>query len=168
MATVKAGQGGGWVQQAVTTCTWNCVYDATAAASASFTCLTYRSSVLLLLQEVLGELMGWGVTPTLAHYEHLAEAYALHGKHGSATAVLDRICAAGHTPVLRTYNRLLHSLAGRGELRSVNRVYLRLRMQGLVPDQQTIRALFKCVRMYASNVRVLTARRLGQLKPGDR
>lgn len=123
---------------------------------------------LFHLQELLGELMGWGVTPTLAHYEHVAEAYALHGKHGSAVAVLDRIYAAGHTPVLRTYNRLLHGLATRGELLLVGRVYLRLKMQGLVPDEQTLRALFKCVRMYASNVRVHTARKLAQLKPGDR
>lgn len=120
------------------------------------------------MQELLGELMGWSVVPTLAHYEHLAEAYALHGDPSTAAGILDRIYAAGHTPILRTYNRILHAIAIRGDLKSVSTVYLRLKMQGLVPDEQTMRALFKCVRTYASNVRVQTARQLAQLKPGDR
>lgn len=119
-------------------------------------------------QELIGEVMGWGVKPSLAHFEHLAEAYAVHGKLGSAVAVLDRIYAAGHTPLLRTYNRLLHGLATRGDIKEANCVYLRLKMQGLVPDAQTMRGLFKCVRMYGIHVRVESARRLAQLKPGDR
>ena len=113
-------------------------------------------------------MMGWGGAPSLAHYEHLLEAYAFHGKLHSAAAVLDRIYAAGHIPLLRTYNRLLHGLATRGDIKQASHVYLRLRMQGLVPDEQTLRGLFKCVRMYASNIRVESARKLAQLKPGDR
>jgi pentatricopeptide repeat protein len=82
--------------------------------------------------------------------------------------VLDRILAAGHIPVLRTYNRLLHGVALNGDLATASRMYLRLRAQGIVPDEQTMRALFKCVGMYASDLRVETARKMAQAKPGDR
>lgn len=107
--------------------------------------------------------MGWGVTPSLEHYETLMEGHALHRDVGAAEAVLDRLAAAGHQPVLRTFNRLLHGVAINGDLAAAMRVYGRMRLHGgLAPDMQTMRALFKCVRLYASNVRVLTARRVAQ------
>lgn len=118
----------------------------------------------LPFQELLAELMGWGVTPALEHYEHIMEAYALHRDLAAAEGVLDRLAAAGHSPVLRTYNRLLHGVAINGDLVAAMRVYDRLRLQGLQPDMQTMRGLFKTVRLYASLVRVLTARKLGQLR----
>ena len=55
-----------------------------------------------------------------------------------------------------------------GDLATAIRMYNRLRLQGLQPDMQTMRALFKCVRMYATNVRVVTARSISQAKAGDR
>lgn len=119
-------------------------------------------------QELLSELLGWSVRPGLPHYEALAEAYALHRDLPGAEAVLDRIVAAGHIPLLRTYNRLLQGAALNGGLAAAGRIYGRLKAQGLAPDEQTMRALFLCVRRYASLVRVETARSMVQHKPGDR
>lgn len=122
----------------------------------------------MLLQELLSEMMGFGAIPTVTAYEAVMEAYALHQDGGAAEAVLDRMQAAGLQPVMRTYNRLLHGLAMNGNLAVAIRVYNRLRLQGLQPDHQTFRAAFKCVRMYAGNVRVTTARTISLAKPGDR
>lgn len=113
-------------------------------------------------------MMSWGVIPSVAAYETVMEAYALHRDMAPAEAMLDRMQAAGHQPVLRTYNRLLHGVALNGDLAAAMRVYNRLRLQGLQPDEQTMRTLFKCVRMYASNVRVATARSISLAKAGDR
>jgi pentatricopeptide repeat protein len=120
------------------------------------------------LQELLGEMMSWGVIPTVGAYEAVMEAYAQHRDLAPAEAVLDRMQAAGHQPVLRSFNRLLNGVAVNGDLAAAIRVYNRLRLQGLQPDMQTMRALFKCVRMYATNVRVVTARSISQAKAGDR
>jgi pentatricopeptide repeat protein len=120
------------------------------------------------LQELLCELMGWGVAPSLHHYEHLAETYALHKDVAAAEQVLDRMQAAGHTPLLRSYNRLLSGIAMNGNMGAATRVYARLKAQGLQPDEQTMRGLFKCVRVYAGRVRVDTARKQALAKPGDR
>jgi pentatricopeptide repeat protein len=111
--------------------------------------------------------MGWGITPSLQHYDCLAEAYALHRDVAAAEQVLDRLQAAGHTPLLRTYNRLLSGIAMNGDMGAATRVYARLKAQGLKPDEQTMRALFKCVRLYAGRVRVETARKQALAKPGD-
>ncbi|KAF6259594.1 hypothetical protein COO60DRAFT_996241 [Scenedesmus sp. NREL 46B-D3] len=119
------------------------------------------------IEELLCELMGWGVAPSLQHFEHLAEAYALHREVAAAEAVLDRMQAAGHTPLLRTYNRLLSGIAMNGDMGAATRVFARLKTQGLAPDEQTMRALFKCVRLYAGMVRVNTARKQALGKPGD-
>lgn len=113
-------------------------------------------------------MMGWGIAPTLSHYEHLMETYTLHRDLAAAEQALDRMQAVGHTPLLRTYNRLLHGISLNGDIAVASRVYMRLKAQGLLPDQQTMRALFKCVRQYASRVRVDTARKIAQAKPGDR
>jgi hypothetical protein len=43
------------------------------------------------LQELLLELMGWGVTPTLAHYEHIMEAYLMHRDIPAAEQVIDGV-----------------------------------------------------------------------------
>lgn len=120
------------------------------------------------LQELFGEMMGWGVIPSVAAYEAVMEAHAQHRDLAAAEGVLDRMQAAGHQPVLRTYNRLLHGVALNGDLAAAIRVYNRQRLQGLQPDIQTMRALFKCVRLYASNVRVATARSISQANAGDR
>jgi pentatricopeptide repeat protein len=120
------------------------------------------------LQELLCELMGWGVAPSLHHYEHLAETYALHKDVAAAEQVLDRMQAAGHTPLLRSYNRLLSGISMNGDMGAATRIYARLKAQGLQPDEQTMRALFKCVRVYAGRVRVDTARKQALAKPGDR
>jgi pentatricopeptide repeat protein len=122
----------------------------------------------LVMQELLGELLGWGVPPALAHYEHVLEGHALHRDSTAAEAVLDRISAAGHAPLLRTYNRALHGVGKCGDLAAADRIYRRMRAQSVRPDQQTMRALFMCVRMHASNVRVTTARRMAACRPGDR
>jgi pentatricopeptide repeat protein len=117
---------------------------------------------------LLCELLGWGVAPSLQHYEHLAETYALHRDVAAAEQVLDRMQAAGHTPLLRSYNMLLSGVAMNGDMAAATRVYARLKAQGLTPDEQTMRALFKCVRVYAGRVRVDTARKQALAKPGDR
>lgn len=122
---------------------------------------------LLLLQALLSELMGWGVTPSCVHYECLAESYALHQDVAAAEQVFDRMQAAGHTPLLRSYNRLLNGIAMYGDMAAATRIYARFKAQGLKPDEQMMRALFKCVRLYASRVRVETARKQALAKPGD-
>lgn len=113
-------------------------------------------------------MMGWGVIPTVDAYEILMEAYATHLDMGPAEAILDRMQAAGLQPVMRSYNRLLHGIGLNGDLTAAIRVYNRMKLQGLQPDVQTMRCLFKCVRMYASKVRVATARAMSLQKAGDR
>jgi pentatricopeptide repeat protein len=93
------------------------------------------------------------------------EAHALHRDIAASEGVLDRLAAAGHHPTLCTYNRLLHGVSINGDLVAAMRVYARMRLQGLQPDIQTMRALFKCVRLYASNVRVATARKVAAQGP---
>ncbi|WIA30492.1 hypothetical protein OEZ86_000576 [Tetradesmus obliquus] len=119
------------------------------------------------LEALLSELMGWGVTPSCVHYECLAESYALHQDVAAAEQVFDRMQAAGHTPLLRSYNRLLNGIAMYGDMAAATRIYARFKAQGLKPDEQMMRALFKCVRLYASRVRVETARKQALAKPGD-
>uniref|UniRef100_A0A383VS54 PROP1-like PPR domain-containing protein n=1 Tax=Tetradesmus obliquus TaxID=3088 RepID=A0A383VS54_TETOB len=119
------------------------------------------------LEALLSELMGWGVTPSCVHYECLAESYALHQDVAAAEQVFDRMQAAGHTPLLRSYNRLLNGIAMYGDMVAATRIYARFKAQGLKPDEQMMRALFKCVRLYASRVRVETARKQALAKPGD-
>jgi pentatricopeptide repeat protein len=101
-------------------------------------------------------------------YETLMEAYASHMDMRPAEAILDRMQAAGLQPVMRSYNRLLHGVALNGDLTAAIRVYNRMKLQGLPPDIQTLRCLFKCVRMYASKVRVASARAISLQKAGDR
>ena len=64
-------------------------------------------------------------------YEHLAEAYALHGQSSSAVDVLGRMAAAGLQPEGRTYKRLLHGLGAWGDLEAAVAVYQKMSSQVL-------------------------------------
>jgi pentatricopeptide repeat protein len=69
------------------------------------------------------------VRPNQYIYEHLAEAYALHGQSSSAMGVLGRMAAAGLQPEERTYKRLLHGLGAWGDLEAAVTVYQKMTSQ---------------------------------------